>query len=201
MSSEHKTEHFQLNQWVPEDPVLRADFNADNMKIDMALALLAGRKSVVTLFDTTTTEDVYKISLQFQDIVLSDYLFLFMSASFLSFTAEDIKVRVNDISASNTYVHSLPSSANYRDHLAMTFSSDPDEPNDCASGFMLFPCLTDRFMCFNAALRSKGTTPRYVLESGCSRTVRPEDVQTLDFIGYLRPFLAGTRIMIHGVKL
>lgn len=37
MASNH-TEHYQLNQWEPEDKVLRTDFNADNLKIDGALA-------------------------------------------------------------------------------------------------------------------------------------------------------------------
>ena len=35
------TEHYQLNQWEPEDKVLRTDFNADNLKIDGALAAQA----------------------------------------------------------------------------------------------------------------------------------------------------------------
>ena len=32
------TANYQLNQWDAEDKVLRADFNADNLKIDGALA-------------------------------------------------------------------------------------------------------------------------------------------------------------------
>lgn len=31
------TEHFRLNQWAAEDPVLREDFNADNAKLDKAI--------------------------------------------------------------------------------------------------------------------------------------------------------------------
>ena len=33
------TENFNLCQWAAEDPVLREDFNADNAKLDAALAL------------------------------------------------------------------------------------------------------------------------------------------------------------------
>ena len=33
-----KTEHYQLNQWDAEDAILREDFNADNEKIEAALA-------------------------------------------------------------------------------------------------------------------------------------------------------------------
>ena len=44
MSSE-KTEHYELNQWLATDQVLRTDFNADNAKIDAALNTLAGQVS------------------------------------------------------------------------------------------------------------------------------------------------------------
>ena len=33
-----KTENFALNQWDPQDPIRREDFNADNAAIDEALA-------------------------------------------------------------------------------------------------------------------------------------------------------------------
>ena len=36
MASNH-TEHFSLNQWLPDDQVKRTDFNGDNAKIDAAL--------------------------------------------------------------------------------------------------------------------------------------------------------------------
>ena len=36
--SSQKTEHYELNQWLATDQVLRTDFNADNVKIDAALA-------------------------------------------------------------------------------------------------------------------------------------------------------------------
>lgn len=36
------TEHYNLSQWLPEDKVLRTDFNEDNQKIDAALSELAG---------------------------------------------------------------------------------------------------------------------------------------------------------------
>ena len=37
------TPNYQLSQWEPGDQVLRADFNADNAKLDAALGALAGR--------------------------------------------------------------------------------------------------------------------------------------------------------------
>ena len=41
--SSQKTEHYELNQWLATDQVLRTDFNADNAKIDAALDTLAGQ--------------------------------------------------------------------------------------------------------------------------------------------------------------
>ncbi len=38
----NQTTNYQLNQWEPTDQVLRTDFNADNAKIDAALADLSG---------------------------------------------------------------------------------------------------------------------------------------------------------------
>lgn len=38
------TEHYQLHQWEPEDPFLRADFNEDLSKVDKALFQLASEK-------------------------------------------------------------------------------------------------------------------------------------------------------------
>lgn len=42
MATNH-TENYELNQWLATDPVLRADFNADNAKIEAALSALEGR--------------------------------------------------------------------------------------------------------------------------------------------------------------
>ena len=43
--SSQKTEHYESNQWLATDQVLRTDFNADNAKIDAALNTLAGQVS------------------------------------------------------------------------------------------------------------------------------------------------------------
>lgn len=41
MASTNKTTNYGLNQWVSTDPVLMADMNADNAKIDAAIKSLA----------------------------------------------------------------------------------------------------------------------------------------------------------------
>ena len=41
----NQTTNYQLNQWEPTDAVQRVDFNADNAKLDAALAGLSGSKA------------------------------------------------------------------------------------------------------------------------------------------------------------
>ena len=41
MASSKHTTTYQLNQWLASDPVLREDFNSDNLKLENALAALA----------------------------------------------------------------------------------------------------------------------------------------------------------------
>ena len=50
--SSQKTEHYELNQWLATDQVLRTDFNADNAKIDAALAEKAQAADVSALTET-----------------------------------------------------------------------------------------------------------------------------------------------------
>ena len=42
----NQTTNYQLNQWEPTDQVLRTDFNADNAKVDAALASKANQTAL-----------------------------------------------------------------------------------------------------------------------------------------------------------
>ena len=63
-----QTPNFQLNQWSPEDYVRRTDFNADNAKVDAALAA-AGNCRIVTGSYTGTGEygDYHYTTLTFEE--------------------------------------------------------------------------------------------------------------------------------------
>lgn len=50
MASGH-TEQYQLNQWEANDLVVRTDFNADNLKIEAALAQLEEDKASLSVVD------------------------------------------------------------------------------------------------------------------------------------------------------
>ena len=54
MSSTNKTTNLELNQWVGTDPVLMADFNADNAKIDAAVQSLYAAMALLPHIATGT---------------------------------------------------------------------------------------------------------------------------------------------------
>ena len=68
-----QTPNFHLNQWSPEDYVRRTDFNADNAKIDAALAA-AGNCRIVTGSYTGTGKYGYtnknSLTLPFSPVLL-----------------------------------------------------------------------------------------------------------------------------------
>lgn len=53
-----KTAQFGLNQWEMSDRIQMDDFNADNQKLDAALARVERRSAFHTILDVTTTEDL-----------------------------------------------------------------------------------------------------------------------------------------------
>ena len=62
----NQTTNYQLNQWEPTDQVLRTDFNADNAKIDIALANSLQKceyiKSLTLTTDSQATLDLSDIN-------------------------------------------------------------------------------------------------------------------------------------------
>ena len=52
----NQTTNYQLNQWDPDDKVLRTDFNADNAKLDAALHALDGQKADRSEVETLETQ-------------------------------------------------------------------------------------------------------------------------------------------------
>ena len=65
MAATNRTPHYQLNQWEGSDPVLREDFNADNLKIDEVLQTKTGLH-LGSYTGTATTEGSQHIELGFR---------------------------------------------------------------------------------------------------------------------------------------
>ena len=77
----NQTTNYQLNQWEATDQVLRTDFNADNAKVDAALADLAenveGKAEVSALAakaDVAALEEVKSLALGRAEIRLGTYV-------------------------------------------------------------------------------------------------------------------------------
>ena len=68
-----QTTHYQLNQWEPEDRILRTDFNSDNARVDAALAGLKAASLMEKVLDVTTTEAAYLVEVDVSGIDFTQY--------------------------------------------------------------------------------------------------------------------------------
>ncbi len=86
--STNKTQHFGLSQWQSTDPIRVADFNADNQKLDTALAARAYER----LLAVTTRTKSNEVSLDVSGIDFTKYLkveLLFDDGGYLPGTGHD----------------------------------------------------------------------------------------------------------------
>ena len=83
MASNH-TEHFSLNQWLPDDQVKRTEFNDDNLRIDTILgdhsAILSKVRTQAQLLRTASAEDYSEnITLDLSGIHWEDWEYLILT--------------------------------------------------------------------------------------------------------------------------
>lgn len=69
MASTSQTANFGLNQWAGSDPILREDFNADNLILEQALS----ERCEVKLFEHCLTEAQTTVTLDLSGYDLSSY--------------------------------------------------------------------------------------------------------------------------------
>ena len=67
------TEHLQLNQWVPEDRILRQDFNRDNAKLDAAIGRLNAELHPTLIREVVTSATADSVELDVSDIDWSQW--------------------------------------------------------------------------------------------------------------------------------
>lgn len=67
--SSNKTTYLQLNQWLPSDPVLRTDFNADNSRLDAAV----NSRSLVRMAGETLSAPRTSITAVLEDFDLRQF--------------------------------------------------------------------------------------------------------------------------------
>ena len=67
----NQTTNYQLSQWEPTDRILMSDFNADNAKIDAALAGKVGRGQLIRSITTEASASV--VSFDLSDLNWNDW--------------------------------------------------------------------------------------------------------------------------------
>lgn len=68
-----QTENYALNQWNPEDRILRTDFNSDNKKIDDAITALRRACFVEKVKEYHVGSDTRKVDISFSGIDMGQY--------------------------------------------------------------------------------------------------------------------------------
>ena len=67
------TKNYQLNQWDAADRVLRTDFNADNQKLDAAIAEAKATCPYVHLLTASLPADAVQLDLNVSTLDLTRY--------------------------------------------------------------------------------------------------------------------------------
>lgn len=118
----NQTDNFGLSQWLPEDKVLREEFNQDNAKIDMAL-----RESsrLICLADVRLPTEQSEIVLDLKDVSLENYCKLELWApKLIGASSGTVKFLLNDISDSVYYTKSYHDTNESADTAMLFISLD-----------------------------------------------------------------------------
>ncbi len=95
MASNH-TEHFSLNQWIPDDQVNRTDFNEDNAKIDAVLGSIhQALCRPQWLFTAVIESDTSMYDLDLSSIHWEDWSIIALTFDHLPYNSLDDKAEVS----------------------------------------------------------------------------------------------------------
>ena len=153
-----KTTNYQLNQWAKTDRILMDDFNADNAKLDEALAVhaaaLAGKAPMALLHDVTLAEDAKEIVLDMGAKNWSSYgIVLLAYTPGSSQTYGELYLRSDETGQSCT--HAVLGTDVYHSTQNLAISG-MDKPMVAA----FFPCKSARMsiasLCFHYAALDSG---------------------------------------------
>lgn len=202
-----QTSNYQLNQWEGADRILRTDFNADNAKIDAAIAELredlaaaVAACPIVKLMDITAEEDTAQIDLDLSEVDLALYSALLVSIYPGALTPLSISGCIrcngltgiyarNDSSATglmNFSIGAVPQAAQINGHIALLPGGLVGTPLcshwNYADSYFYTDCLD----------RSCGTN-----------TVTWSTLQSLNIVVTNKDQVwgSGTRVILRGVKL
>ena len=199
--------NYQLNQWDPEDRILRTDFNTDNAKIDAALksqatalaAETAARESsslYVKLLDVTTEEATTQADFDVSGIDFTQYaeIKLYLDFGF----SNELILRINNL----TSYTMLPISgddravANYTSNYLAFFDGISTNP----WAFLQFnwPRAGSPVRCICITARGQEYYGQQI-----ASTLHWNDLKTFNILNMngLDPVPAGIRFVLYGLKL
>ena len=125
MASTNKTANLGLNQWVLSDPLLMADMNADNQKIDTAFGMSVFSK----LMDVTTTANAQQVDLNVSSIDFTKYSMIQVFATIKAApenTALNLFARIN---GGGAFMRSLDdASLNGQNYVGIGYANQSTDP-------------------------------------------------------------------------
>lgn len=202
-----QTSNYQLNQWEGTDRILRTDFNADNAKIDAAIAELREELAaavaacpIVKLMDVTAEEDTAQIDLDLAAINLDLYsaLVVEIHPSVSSTQSASLCIRCNNLTSiyhrndgTSNGLTDFNLGANVQAALMQSYVAL------MAGGLVGVP--------FHSHW-NKPTQYHYIdcLDQGCGTTaVNKSTLQSLNVVmlGTQKYLGSGTRVILRGIKL
>ena len=128
------TENYQLNQWEESDRVLMEDFNADNEKIDAALAEIKAAGAMVKLLDLTLEEDTQKWDIDMSSIDLTQYQKLLLYPHLKGNTDQWVYMHINGLTSGYT---SPNNATDYCGNIPMTNNTSRQNFGVCEFTFHL----------------------------------------------------------------
>ena len=202
-----QTTNYQLCQWDGEDRILRTDFNADNAKIDAAIADNAAAIAAeaearaagdfrVKLLDKTTASQQPNVSVNLSSIDFSPYLWVELYISCPSAT-EDFVIRFNGIISYQSGSASSGLGYNYTTAYAGLGVRDSDGTASLSAriwtcpGGSLLHCVGEQV----------GSGALNYLHTTCSTTLTQLWDLTLECENTVSHSIpAGSRILLYGVR-
>ena len=113
-----QTEHYSLNQWQPEDKVLREEFNQDNAKIETTIADVEEHCKLIKVTELVLAESGSQANLSLSTVDMNQFSMLKVIINSKT-SAEGMKMRFNNMTT-NIYYSSNDTASNLQDSIMIS---------------------------------------------------------------------------------
>ena len=198
-----KTANYQLNQWDPEDRILREEFNGDNERIDAALAKLAAAAAanpITKLVDVTTQMDTYDLQLEVSQIDFTQYRKI---EFYLETTMSnvDINLRLNALGESGDYVRGDLGPGGVCSTSSVLTGWSARLPQMQTAYLEFFPPNSGALVgCIQAYIYKNGGSNLHNALVSRAESVTWDTLRSIDLSTSLSKLKAGSRITLWGVR-